>query len=417
MIVVGAGPAGLMAALAAAEEGAKTLVLEREKGPGGKLPWSGGGRGNLTHAGEIEELLRHYHGGERPGEAARFLRPALYAFSNQDLVRFFTARGLPLVREPDGRIFPKTQRARDALVVLLSELARLGATLETGARVLSLRPRGQGFRVETVRRAFLGHTVVLATGGRARNPAPDGYALAASLGHRIAPLKPALVPVRLEPQAFAPFSSCAGMSLKGTRVRLLRAGKRRAQKEGDVLFTHAGLSGPAILDLSREIEPGDVLRVVLAPMLRDISAAEKRLQEAMAARGKCLMTTVLHELGLSRGLARALVCALGLAPDLRAAELSRGIRKALAESLAEGHSFPVAGLGGWEEAMVTRGGVRLAEVDPKTMGSRLVPGLFFAGEILDIDGESGGYNLQAAFSTGRLAGKSAASLARQGRRP
>ncbi|MFN3346731.1 MAG: aminoacetone oxidase family FAD-binding enzyme, partial [Candidatus Bipolaricaulaceae bacterium] len=383
----------------------------QKKEPGGKLPWAGAGRCNLSHSGEIEELLRHYHGGERPGEAARFLRPALHSFSNRHLALFFATKGLPLVSDPQGRLFPKTERGRDVLALLLSEVHRLGVALRLETQVRAIRVDRTGFRVEGVGDPpRLGRTVVLATGGRARNPFCNGYELAASLGHTIAPLRPALVPVRVEPSAFAPFVSCAGISLPNTQVTLLRQGKSLARKKGDVLFTHQGLSGPAILDLSREVEPGDVLKVALAPGLTR-SQADGDLVRAAAERGKFLVATVLHEFGLPRRLARALLAAVGVDPSLRAAELPREIRKLLVESLVEGHPFPVADVGGWEEAMVTRGGVCLREVHPHTMESRIVPGLFFAGEILDIDGESGGYNLQAAFSTGFLAGQSAARAA------
>lgn len=411
VIVVGGGPAGLMAAIAAAEEGAQTLVLEGKKEPGGKLPWAGAGRCNLSHTGEIEELLQHYHGGERPGEAARFLRPALYAFSNRRLASFFATKGLPLVPDPQGRLFPKTERGRDVLALLLSEVHRLGAALRLDTQVQAIRVDRKGFRVEGAGGpSFLGRTVVLATGGRARNPFFNGYELAASLGHTIAPLRPALVPVWVEPLAFAPFVFCAGVSLRDTQVTLLRQGKALARKKGDVLFTHQGLSGPAVLDFSREVEPGDVLKVALAPGLTR-GQVEGELVRAAAERGKSAVATVLHEFGLPRRLAHALLAAVDVDPSLQAAELPREIRKLLVESLVEGHPFPVADLCGWEEAMVTKGGVRLKEVHPQTMESRIVPGLFFAGEILDIDGESGGYNLQAAFSTGFLAGRSAARAA------
>lgn len=413
VVVVGAGPAGLMAAVAAAEDGAKTLVLERAREPGGKLPFSGGGRGNLSHTGEIPALLRHYHGGERPQEAAQFLRPALYAFSNEDLCAFFAARGLPLVAEGDGRLFPQTGRARDALAVMLSELHRLGAVVLTEARVRGIKPARKAFRVEVSGRArVLARAVVLATGGRAGNPHPDGYSLAASLGHSITPLKPALVPLCLDPRAFAPFAACAGISLRKARVALFRGGRKLCQTVGDVLFTHKGLSGPAILDLSREVEPGDVVGVALASAFSSAADAEKWLLQKASSHGRAQLANVLKALGLPRNLSRALLRALGADAGLQAAALPRPTRKALAQSLAEGHPFPVAALGRWEEAMVTRGGITLKEVDPKTLGSRLVPGLFLAGEILDIDGESGGYNLQAAFSTGYLAGKSAARFGR-----
>ncbi len=413
VVVVGAGPAGLMAAIAAAQQGAKTLVLERAREAGGKLPWAGAGRCNLSHTGDIEELLQHYHGGERPGEAVRFLRSSLRVFSNHRLISFFAARGLPIVPAPDGRLFPRTQKGKDVLVVLLSELQRLGVALRLGTRVRAVRPRKEGFQVEVEPRSFWsGRTVVLAPGGKARSPAPDGYGLAAALGHHVTAVKPALVSVRVHPKAFAPFVSCAGVSLRATRATLFRAGRQLAEKKGDVLFTHQGLSGPAILDLSREVEPGDVLKVCFAPGFTP-KRAEAWFINAAAEHGKSGVVTVLRELGIPPRLARALLAALGEDRALRVAELRREVRRALVQSLGEGHPFPVATLGDWNEAMVTRGGVRLREVHPHTLESRVVPGLFFAGEILDIDGESGGYNLQAAFSTGFLAGRCAAHRARK----
>ncbi len=412
VIVVGAGPAGLMAAIGAAQEGAHTLLLERHAEPGGKLPWAGAGRCNLSHAGEIRELLPHYHGGERPGEAARFLRPALRFFSNRALASFFAQRGLPLRRDASGRLFPKTQRGVDVVAVLLSELHQLGVAVRVETWVRAIRPQKDRFAVrDRGGRSWWGRTVVLAPGGRARNTLADGYELAAALGHPIAPLRPALAPVHVIPDAFAPFVACAGISLGETRVWLVRQGRRRAEKRGAVLFTHRGLSGPAILDLSREVAPGDVVRVALAPGL-ERAEAEGRLIRAAASRGSSGLVTILHELGLPRRLGRALLGALNISCGLRVGELRREARNALVESLVEGHPFPVAAVGGWEEAMVTRGGVRLEDVDPHTLESRIVPGLFFAGEILDYDGESGGYNLQAAFSTGFLAGTCAARARR-----
>lgn len=417
VVVVGAGPAGLFAAMTAAGLGAKTLILEGQRRPGGKLPYSGGGRGNLTHTGEIEELLCHYHGGKKEGAAARFLRPALFAFSNLDLVRFFEKRGLPLVADFQGRFFPKTGCARDALELLLEEVEKSGSKILLGKRVAKIHVERAGFVLFSQDARVLARVraVVLATGGPARpdlGGSTDGYALAESLGHRIIPPRPALAPVIVKAPDFSPFVACAGLTLRETTVSLFRARKVRVHV-GDVLFTHCGLSGPAILDLSRDMEPGDLLRVALAFGLGTFSEAETRLRLEGASLGRKNLVNFLCELGLPRRLSQALLCSLGIPPGKKAAELKSTERRALAESLARdcGHPFRVAEVGGWGEAMVTRGGVDLDEVNPKTIESRLVPGLFFAGEVLDIDGESGGYNLQAAFSTGYLAGVSAARFA------
>lgn len=417
VVVVGGGPAGLVAAIAAAERGARALVLERMPAPGGKLLVSGGGRGNVTHGGEIAEFLVHYHGGGRPGAAGRFLRPALQAFTNRDLMAYCAQRGVPLEEGPDGRVFPISRRAGDVVDLLLGEVRRRRVELCTEARVRAVRPDRGGFTVSTERGAVSGRTVVLATGGRSYpslGSSGDGYRLAASLGHRIVPLGPGLVPVVVARTAFAPFAGCAGVAVRGTEVALVRGGKVLSRRQGDVLFTHRGLSGPAILDLSRTVVPGDVLRVALAPGVGDVAAAQRRLAEEITAHGRRTVANLLVGLGVTPCLARAIVEAAGMPIGTKAAAVPRAGRRALAASLAAGdggHPFPVASVGGWTEAMVTRGGVALDEVDPRTMESRLVAGLFFAGEVLDVDGDTGGYNLQAAFSSGRLAGSSAAHRA------
>lgn len=427
-MVVGGGPAGLFAALAAAEAGARTLVLERTDRPGGKLLVAGSGRCNLTHGGEVASFLRHYGGGDRPTDGGRFLRPALYAFSNEDLAVWFARRGLPLEEEPDGRVFPSSRRAEDVLDLLLSVARKRKVELRTGVLVRSAKRGGGGVIVSADDRPgpiLRGRTLVLATGGRSSpslGTAGDGYRLAAALGHRIVPPRPALVPVVVENEAFALFAACAGVSLSGTSVVVARGGRRIAEGSGDVLFTHRGLSGPAVLNLSRYVLPGDVIRVSLLPGLGGVARVEQCLAAEIAAHGKRTAANLLQGLGLAACLSRALVGAVALGPGTKAAELPREARRALASSLAVGgdggHPFPVRSLGGWDEAMVTAGGVTLGEVDPKTMASRILPGLFFAGEVLDFDGDTGGYNLQAAFSTGQLAGRSAAERAlRRGRSP
>lgn len=421
VIVVGGGPAGLMAAIAAAEAGARVVLLERGNSLGGKLPASGGGQGNVTHGGDVADLLPRYRGGEKPGEAGRFLRPALYAFSNRDLVAWLEARGVPTVEEPDGRVFPRSRRAEDVVELLLAEVRTRKVGLRLGVRVGSVWVEGgglsafaQGARTPLAR----GKALVLATGGPSYGGTGDGYRIAASLGHRVVPPRPALVPLRIERRAFAPFSLCAGVALRGARVTLLRGGTRVAEREGDVLFTHRGLSGPAVLDLSRDALPGDLVRVPLLPGGGDARETEEKLLEEVSSHGRRAAANLLRALGVPACLARALLLAAGLDPETKGAEIPREARRRLAEGLASGVGFPVRALGGWDEAMAVAGGVALGEVDPRTLQSRIVHGLFFAGEVLDVDGETGGYNLQAAFSTGFLAGRSAArrALARSGRK-
>ena len=417
VVVVGGGPAGLCAAISAAEAGARAVVLEHLPKPGRKLLSSGGGTCNLTHGGEVADFLPHYGGGDRPGDAGRFLRPALYAFSNAALSRYCAARRVPLVEETNGRVFPSSRRAQDVLELLLAEARRCRVETRTGIAARYVKVEREAFALLDAARSVVAHgrTVVLSTGGRsysALGATGDGYRLAVSLGHSIVPPRPALVPVVVERKAFSSFVPCAGVSLASAVVAVVREGRPIAEKDGDVLFTHRGLSGPVVLNLSRHVILGDVLRVSLLPGLGDVHVAGEMLRAEIEAHGKRTAVNLLQGLGLVACLSRALFIAVGLDPGTKGAEVPREARRALAASLASGanggHPFPVRSLGGWNEAMVTAGGVRLSEVDPKTMGSRVVPGLFFAGEILDVDGDTGGYNLQAAFSTGRLAGLNAA---------
>ncbi|MFA6508315.1 MAG: NAD(P)/FAD-dependent oxidoreductase [Treponemataceae bacterium] len=414
-IVVGAGPAGLFAAVSAAEAGGHVLLLERMPSPGRKLLISGSGQCNLTHSGPVSDFLKRY------GSAGKFLRGALYAFSNEALAAYFVDRGLELEETEGGKMFPVSRRARDVLDILLSELGKLDAEVRTGCRVLSARFSDGAFEVETETGTERSVSLIIATGGLSypkTGSSGDGYALAASFGHRIIETAQALTPVVAVsggPSPFAPFVSCAGNAIRDTSISVFHSGKKVAEGRGDVLFTHGGLSGPGILDLSRNIRVGDELRVSLVPGSGGPEGVERRLLATLGEHGKRSVARVLHDFGLADSVCRALMEVVGVASDVKASVLSRAARRALAVSLAEGGDaglrFIVAEIGPWAEAMATRGGVDLSEIDPKRMESRLVPGLFFAGEVLDIDGDTGGFNIQAACSTGRLAGISAIKAA------
>lgn len=426
LIVAGAGPAGFFAALSAASRGASVLLLERMESPGRKLLASGSGQCNLTHGGPISDFLDHYGS----PAAARFLRPSLYGFSNADLEAFFEERGVPLEETEAGKVFPASRSARDLLRVLREELRSAGVRLATSSRLVGIgRAAGEGRGFElAVERGGAGaapeasglsaaeplgcRALVLATGGSSypgTGSTGDGCRLAASLGHGIAEPAPALTPFYVPSAAFAPFADCAGIALRGCAVALFRSGKKVASGRGDVLFTHRGLSGPGILDLSRHAAPGDEVRLAPVPGFQDAEAADRSLLGELEEHGARSALRVLQGYGLPESLCRALLAAAGADQAAKAAALPKAARRFLAGGLSSSGGFPfqVERLGGWKEAMATRGGVLLSEVDPKTLESRLVPGLHFAGEVLDIDGDTGGYNIQAACSTGRLAGISA----------
>ena len=402
--IVGGGPAGMMCAIAAAgqDTNARIVLLEKNDQPGKKLLMAGSGRCNLTHTGPITGFFGHY------GSNRRFVQPALCHFTNDDLARFFADRGLPLVELNDGKLFPKTGSSHNVRRVLLDALHESGVDLCRHAAVESVQHEPTGAFLSQLANqtaTYRSHRVVIATGGKTyptTGSTGDGYRLAESLGHTIVEPAPALAPVSVHEYRFA---GCAGLSFENTSVRLFRNGKKIAANIGDLLLTHHGLSGPVILDMSRDIRPGDEVRASFVAGFTDTYTFERQLMEYASTFGKKSVKNLLIKYGVPERLLGLLFVQNGIPTDLTAAELPQETRKTLARVLVE-HPFTVAWPGGDNEGMVTRGGVSLAGVNRKTMQSRLIPGLFFCGELLDIDGDTGGYNLQFAFSSGKLAADS-----------
>ena len=388
MLVIGAGPAGLACGLMSALCGERSLVLEKNDRPGVKLRLSGSGQCNLTHGGSINDFLNHYGGTKQ----SRFVKPALFAFPNMEIVRFFEQRGVPLFEREDGKIFPRSLQSGDVLQALLDTLA--GGHLRTGVNIVAVRRTDDGFCVETNQGTFSSKRLAIATGGMSypqTGSTGDGYRWAEQLGHRIVPPRPALTPVVVQRYAFA---DAAGISFEDVPIAVYRGGKKIREGRGDVLLTHRGLSGPGILDLSRFLQPQDTLRF---PSCRSTAGWGSLFS------GKKLLKNALAPLGVPDRLLLLLLAELGISPEAAAAEIDRGTRQRLKQSL-EGWDFVVEHLGGFNEAMATSGGIALEEVNRQTMESRLVPGLFFSGEVLDVDGDTGGYNIQFALSSGFLAG-------------
>jgi len=397
LIVIGGGPAGLFCALRAAGDGRRILLLEKKAHPGRKLLLSGSGQCNITHDGDIGSFLSHY------GDNGRFLKPSLMNFQNRDLISFFTKRGLPLMTEPGGKVFPRSRKASGILDILVKECATAAVEIRCEDPVLEVSIRDKGFSIRTEHVTYRADQLVIATGGLAypaTGSTGDGYVFARTLGHSVTEVSPALAAVTIEDYRF---SDLAGISFVDVIISLSRVGQKTRQHKGDLLFTHSGLSGPGILDFSRFIRPGDTLRISFLPSSDQRNVRETLLNRISAA-GNARIRTVLTGLDLPERFANKLLTLAGIDQNLTGAHLSKKDRSALIELLT-GCPFVVGRLGGIHEAMVTRGGISLAEIDPKTMESRLVPSLFFVGEVLDIDGDTGGYNLQAAFSTAALAAR------------
>jgi hypothetical protein len=363
--------------------------------PGRKLLLAGTGQCNITHAGEMREFLSHY------GDHGKWLKPALFSFTNKALLAFFEERGLPMMMEENGKVFPLTRQSADVLAVLLEECKMKGVALQCSEPVTGITRTTDGFEIITSRATYCSAIVVITTGGASypkTGSTGDGYRFAESLGQPVTETAPALTPLLIRN---FPFAALAGISFEQMPFTVWRAGKKVGDYKGDVLFTHLGVSGPGILDASRDIRPDDVIRLsFVATMKREEFMADlsRRVQENRTWQ----VSTILAAYPIAERLNRKLLKLSDIPDDLKCNHFSAEQRTRLVTNCTE---FPltVTAPGGYAVAMVTRGGVALDGVDMKTMESKQVPRLFFAGEILDIDGDTGGYNLQAAFSTGYLA--------------
>ena len=371
-------------------------MLEKNSSPGKKLLISGTGRCNLTHDCKLSDFFDHY------GENYRFLKTALHGFTNTDLIRFFNDHGLETVVDKNGKVFPATQNAQDVLEVLVKVCNRNKIEIACNQEVVEVSKTDSGFLVKTNSAAFQSKYLVITTGGMSyptTGSTGDGYHFAKQLGHSVVPPKPSLSPVFIRDYSMV---SISGVSVQNKSVYLYRAHKKIKENRGDIGFTHKGLSGPGILDFSRHILSNDVLKVNFS----DINPDEFRNSfiKATEKEGKTAIQTYLKKYELPRSLILLILKSIKIAPETRLADITKENRNELVTAFCE-YPFTVEKVGGFTMAMVTAGGVSLEEVNPKTMESKFVPGLYFSGEVLDIDGDTGGYNLQAAFSMGYLAGK------------
>ncbi|NTV75843.1 MAG: NAD(P)/FAD-dependent oxidoreductase [Holophaga sp.] len=396
VVVIGAGPAGLLAAGRAAMLGAKVLLLEKMEKPARKLRITGKGRCNLANMRPLDEQLEQIH------PEPRFLRQAFGAFFNRELIALLEANGVPTKTERGHRVFPASDRAWDVAEALVAWAKGQGVEIVSRARVESLVIEDGAFAGLLFTHGDATHRVearcgILATGGLsypATGSTGDGHRFAEAAGHGIEPLRPSLVAIHTEPVCEA-----TGLRLRNVSLTLWVDGKKKASEFGEAEFTDRGLDGPIVLRLSRQavdhLAAGRRVEAALdlKPSL-DVPALEARLERVFPPGAP--LRDILRSL-LPAPLVEVFAARLGPAPG----------RKQLI-ALLKDLRFQVTGHGPWEEAIVTAGGVALKGVDPRTLGSRVVENLFFAGEVLDLDANTGGYNLQIAFSTGWLAGESAA---------
>jgi predicted Rossmann fold flavoprotein len=404
--IVGAGAAGLATAILARRRnpGRSVLLLEGAGRPGAKILISGGGRCNVTNTVVTD---RDFWGGRHT-----IVRQILRAFPVAETIVFFREIGVPLHEEADGKLFPDSNRARDVLEALLREVDALRVPLFADHRVGDVASGAGGFTISTNRGAFLARAVVLATGGRSvpkTGSDGGGYAIAERLGHTIVPTTPGLAPLMLDDVAWR--RGLSGVS-HDVELTIWEDGSVARRLNGALLWTHFGVSGPVALNASRHwararLEGRSVKITVNFLPGRTFDLIDERLTQLATDRPKASVLTAVSTL-MPASVAGALVRRLEIAEDLALSRLSRERRRRLAHSLAE-WPLPVADTRGFNFAEVTAGGVSLAEIDPSTMESRRSPGLYFVGEILDVDGRIGGFNFQWGWATAAVAARGLAA--------
>ncbi len=401
----------MMAGGRAAECGADVSLLEKTPRLGNKLRLTGKGRCNITNEAELKDFVAHF------AETGPFLYGAFSHFFVQDLVSFFSQRGVPTIVERGGRVFPASNDARQVVDALEGYLR---------ANSVEIRPRSpvEHLLVEDSRivgvqvkgHVLHGAGVILATGGASypgTGSTGDGYRLAAEVGHHIVPIRPALIPLLVkEHWTYA----LQGLGLRNVQVTLLLNDEPVAQEFGEMLFTHFGVSGPVVLTLSRRAVDAMVKgKVTLAINWKPALTTEEldqRLQREFENHGRRQLRGILAELLPARAI-DVFVTLPGIAADKPGHQISAAERKRLV-ALLQDLRITVTGSRPLAEAIITAGGIDTSEINPRSMESRLIKGLFFCGEVIDVDADTGGYNLQAAFSTGYLAGESAARSIGQG---
>ncbi len=404
--IVGGGAAGLMAAVGVLEKGAIPVIFEKNKKLGVKLLITGKGRCNLTNDLEIPEFVQRF-----PGNGS-FLYSALYNFNNYQLIDFFNSLNVPCKVERGGRVFPESDKAGDVVEALSNYIVKKGCEIKYKSAVEHLwLDNGELQGVRTTSNNYRFSSVVIATGGITypkTGSTGDGYKLAKEAGHTIIDPSPSLVPLKTKESWV---TKVQGLALKNVEVIGFIKNRELGREFGEMLFTHFGVSGPIVLSISRLLvkalrtSDGPVkLKLNLKPAL-DLAQLDGRLQRIFSELSNKQFKNTLDGL-FPKSLIETMISLSGIDPQKPAHQISKEERNGFAY-LIQNIELTISGFSSYDEAIVTAGGINVKEIDPSTMESKLINGLFFAGETIDIDGFTGGYNLQAAFSTGLLAGQSA----------
>lgn len=404
VIVVGGGAAGMMAAIQSAKKGNQVLLLEKNERLGKKLFITGKGRCNVTNGCDIEELF---------GKVVtnhRFLYSSFYSFTNQDAIDFFEELGVPLKRERGDRIFPVSDHSSDVIRALDKEMDRLGVDVHLNTEVKNLIIEDNcviGVKMANGK-TEKADSVIVTTGGLSypsTGSTGDGFRWAKDAGHKVTELTPSLVPVHIKEEWC---KQMMGLSLRNTGFKALVGKKKIYEEQGELLFTHFGISGPVVLSFSayanKYLEKGITVILDLKPAMSK-EQLDARILRDFADKINKQFKNSLDDL-LPKKMIPIIIERSAISPEKKVNEITKEERTRLVTLLKE-FDLTVTGLGNWREAIITKGGIAVKEIDPGTMESKLISGLYFAGEILDLDALTGGYNLQIAWSTAYLAGQNA----------
>ena len=409
VIVIGGGPAGMMAAITSAENGNKVTILEKMQNLGRKLLITGKGRCNITSSLPIEEFIQN-----TPGNG-QFLYSCFKNYTNQDIIQFLKKQGLDVKEERGNRIFPTTDKSIDVLECFKRKLKQLNVDIKYNTRVIDISKEEEKLQVKTENNTYEAEKIILATGGKSyplTGSTGDGYKLAQNLGHTITKIKPSLVPLESYEKKLC--KNLQGLSLRNVKIELKNTENNKTIYEdfGEMLFTHFGVSGPTILSGSAHLvryknieellkNKRVDLKIDFKPALSEEKLDERILRDFIELKNKQFKNS-LDKL-LPQKLIPIIIEKSKISPEKKVNEITKQERKNLVKIL-KSFELTISNFRPIEEAIITSGGINIKEINPKTMESKLVPGLYFAGEIIDVDSYTGGFNLQIAYSTGYTAG-------------
>ena len=413
-IVIGGGPAGMIAAVTTAEQGNSVTILEKMEDLGKKLLITGKGRCNITNSAEMEDFMKNIP------ENAKFLYSSFNQYTNQDIINFLNKQGVATKVERGGRVFPVSDRAEDVLNAFKRKLKELNVEIKTNFEVTQILTEGSTaigiegkYKGKTER--MLANKVILTTGGKSypvTGSTGDGYKITEKLGHTITPLKPSLVPLICEEDSKKICQDMQGLSLRNVAIKVKHENKIIYEDFGEMLFTHYGLSGPIILSASailiryKNIEKllkSNKIKIFidLKPALDEEKLDNRILRDFEELKNKQFKNSL--EKLLPRKMINTIIEIIGINPEKRINEITKEERKKLVKIL-KNFELNINGFRKIEEAIITKGGINVKEINPRTMESKIIKGLYFAGEIIDLDAFTGGFNLQIAWSTGYVAG-------------